>query len=86
MQGGADYLVAETFSEVGEAMLALEAIKKYGQGQYPLRPLPLSLSSPWKIKFSSSLSLSLSVSLSVQFLENTVFEFELSLSLRSLEK
>lgn len=32
VQGGADYIVAETFSELGEARLALEAVQKYGQG------------------------------------------------------
>ncbi|KAK7102924.1 betaine--homocysteine S-methyltransferase 1-like [Littorina saxatilis] len=32
VKGGADYIVAESFSELGEAMLALEAIKKYGKG------------------------------------------------------
>lgn len=29
---GADFIVAETFSELGEAMLALECIKKYAKG------------------------------------------------------
>ncbi|KAL5013154.1 hypothetical protein ScPMuIL_007424 [Solemya velum] len=29
---GADYIVAETFSDLGEAMLALDVIKKYGNG------------------------------------------------------
>ncbi|OWF39507.1 Betaine--homocysteine S-methyltransferase 1 [Mizuhopecten yessoensis] len=29
--GGADYIVAETFNDVGEALLALECIKEYGK-------------------------------------------------------
>lgn len=32
VQEGADYIVAETFSELGEAKIALEAIKAYGNG------------------------------------------------------
>nr|KAG5708418.1 hypothetical protein BaRGS_026145 [Batillaria attramentaria] len=32
VEAGADYIVAETYSELGEAMLALESIKKYGKG------------------------------------------------------
>ena len=32
MEEGADFIVGETFGDVGEAMIALEAIKKYGQG------------------------------------------------------
>ncbi|XP_067676254.1 betaine--homocysteine S-methyltransferase 1-like [Haliotis asinina] len=31
-QYGADFIVAETFSDLGEAEIALESIKKYGQG------------------------------------------------------
>ncbi|XP_056000740.1 betaine--homocysteine S-methyltransferase 1-like [Ostrea edulis] len=32
VEGGADFIVAETFFEFGEAMLALECIKQYGKG------------------------------------------------------
>ena len=32
VEGGADYIIAETFNYLGEAMLALEVIKKYGKG------------------------------------------------------
>ncbi|XP_062583596.1 betaine--homocysteine S-methyltransferase 1-like [Saccostrea cucullata] len=32
VEGHADFIVAETFSEFGEAMLALECIKQYGKG------------------------------------------------------
>lgn len=32
MEGRADFIVAETFGEFGEAMLALECIKEYGNG------------------------------------------------------
>ncbi|XP_046553067.1 LOW QUALITY PROTEIN: betaine--homocysteine S-methyltransferase 1-like [Haliotis rubra] len=32
VEEGADYIVGETFSELGEAMLALECINKYGNG------------------------------------------------------
>lgn len=32
VKGGADFIVAETFGEYGEAALALKAIKQYGQG------------------------------------------------------
>ncbi|XP_060065662.1 betaine--homocysteine S-methyltransferase 1-like [Ylistrum balloti] len=32
VKGGADFIVAETFGEYGEAALALEAIKKFGNG------------------------------------------------------
>ena len=32
MEGGADFIVAETFGEFGEAMMALECIQKYGNG------------------------------------------------------
>ena len=32
VEEGADYIVAETFSEFGEALLALDTIKKFGQG------------------------------------------------------
>ena len=28
-----DFIVAETFSELGEAMLALEVIKEFGKGE-----------------------------------------------------
>ena len=34
MKGGADFIVAETFGEYGESELALEAIKKYGNGKF----------------------------------------------------
>ena len=33
VQGGADFIVGETYIEFGEAMLALEAIKQYGKGE-----------------------------------------------------
>ena len=33
VEGGADYIIAETFNCVGEAKLALEAIKQYGKGK-----------------------------------------------------
>ena len=33
VQEGADFIVAETFSELGEAKLALEAIQHYGHGE-----------------------------------------------------
>ena len=42
VEGGADYIIAETFNCVGEAKLALEAIKQYGKGNVffiPLLPL-----------------------------------------------
>ncbi|GFN89862.1 betaine--homocysteine s-methyltransferase 1-like [Plakobranchus ocellatus] len=32
VEEGADFIVGETFSELGEAMLALEAIKQFGKG------------------------------------------------------
>ncbi|XP_033744365.1 betaine--homocysteine S-methyltransferase 1-like isoform X1 [Pecten maximus] len=32
VEGGADYIIAETFNDFGEAMLALQAIKTFGQG------------------------------------------------------
>lgn len=32
VEGGADYIIAETFNCVGEALLALDAIKQYGNG------------------------------------------------------
>ncbi|XP_022100690.1 betaine--homocysteine S-methyltransferase 1-like [Acanthaster planci] len=32
VEEGADYIVAETFGDLGEAMIALTAIKKYGKG------------------------------------------------------
>ncbi|KAK3753842.1 hypothetical protein RRG08_006232 [Elysia crispata] len=32
VEAGVDYILAETFDEVGEAMLALEVIKQYGKG------------------------------------------------------
>ncbi|KAL8602635.1 hypothetical protein ACOMHN_018172 [Nucella lapillus] len=32
VKGGADYIIGETFNDLGEAKLALEAIKTYGQG------------------------------------------------------
>ncbi|XP_077977158.1 betaine--homocysteine S-methyltransferase 1-like [Glandiceps talaboti] len=32
VEGGADFIVGETFGPLGEAMVALEAIKEYGQG------------------------------------------------------
>ncbi|XP_045192065.1 betaine--homocysteine S-methyltransferase 1-like [Mercenaria mercenaria] len=39
---GADYIVAETFAPLGEAMLALECIKKYGKGL----PAVVTMSAP----------------------------------------
>lgn len=42
VENGADFIVAETFSHFGEAMLALECIKKYGQGL----PAVVTLSPP----------------------------------------
>lgn len=36
MNGGADLLLAETYNDFGEAMLALEAMKKYGNGTFLL--------------------------------------------------
>lgn len=33
MEGRADFIVAETFGEFGEAILALECIKQYGNGK-----------------------------------------------------
>ncbi|GFS16172.1 betaine--homocysteine S-methyltransferase 1-like [Elysia marginata] len=32
VKGGADYMIAETFNDLGEAIIALEVIKKYGKG------------------------------------------------------
>lgn len=32
VQYGADFIVAETFSDFGEASLALECVKQYGNG------------------------------------------------------
>lgn len=29
---GVDYIIAETFNDLGEAMLALKAIQQYGKG------------------------------------------------------
>ncbi|KAJ8301856.1 hypothetical protein KUTeg_020843, partial [Tegillarca granosa] len=36
VKGGADFIVAETFGEYGEAALALKAIKQYGQDDVPI--------------------------------------------------
>lgn len=33
VEEGADYIMGETFSILGEAMLALECIKEYGKGK-----------------------------------------------------
>ena len=33
VKGGADFIVGETYGEFGEAMLALECIKEYGNGE-----------------------------------------------------
>ena len=33
---GADFILGETYMDTGEAMLALECIKKYGKGTYLL--------------------------------------------------
>ena len=35
VEGGADFIVAESFQELGEALLALECIQKYGKGRSP---------------------------------------------------
>ena len=32
VEGDADFIIAETFNYLGEAMLALDAIKKHGNG------------------------------------------------------
>ena len=32
VRGGADFIVGETYFEFGEAMLALQCIKEYGNG------------------------------------------------------
>jgi S-methylmethionine-dependent homocysteine/selenocysteine methylase len=32
VETGVDYIIGETFKELGEAMLALKAIQKYGKG------------------------------------------------------
>ena len=37
VEGGADYIIAETFCYLGEALLALETVQKYGNGK-GLRP------------------------------------------------
>ncbi|OWF55816.1 Betaine--homocysteine S-methyltransferase 1 [Mizuhopecten yessoensis] len=42
VKGGADFIVGETFGEYGEAALALEAIKKYGNGL----PVVITMLSP----------------------------------------
>ena len=34
MEEGADYIIAETFMEAGEAYLALDCIQKYGKGTH----------------------------------------------------
>jgi len=34
VQGGADYIIGETHSSVGEAEIALKVIKDFGQGVY----------------------------------------------------
>ena len=34
MEEGADYIIGETFNDFGEGLLALQAIQKYGKGQY----------------------------------------------------
>nr|KAG5706935.1 hypothetical protein BaRGS_021441 [Batillaria attramentaria] len=41
VRGGADMIIAETFNDLGEAKLALEAILKYGNGN-PVYPLDLA--------------------------------------------
>ena len=33
VDGGADYIIAETFNSYGEAQIALEAIIQYGNGE-----------------------------------------------------
>ena len=32
VKGNADYMIAETFSDVSEALIALDVIKKHGNG------------------------------------------------------
>lgn len=34
VQGGADYIIGETHCNLGEAEIALKAIKDHGQGSY----------------------------------------------------
>ncbi|XP_022301961.1 betaine--homocysteine S-methyltransferase 1-like isoform X1 [Crassostrea virginica] len=46
VEGGADFIVAETFGEFGEAMMALECIQKYGNGL----PSVITLSLPMSMK------------------------------------
>ena len=48
VQGGADFIVAETFVDFGEALLALECIQKYGEGR------ELFPSSPYGVSFIHS--------------------------------
>ena len=33
MEEGADFIIGETYTDLGEAMLALESIKQYGKGR-----------------------------------------------------
>ena len=34
VEEGADYIIAETFSDLGEAEIALDVIKKHGNGEF----------------------------------------------------
>ena len=36
VKGGADYMIAETFGDVAEALIALDVIKKHGNGKYSI--------------------------------------------------
>ena len=40
MEGGADFIVAETFDLYEEAKFALDAILKYGKGEYDTYRMP----------------------------------------------
>ena len=37
VEEGADYIVAETFCECGEALIAVKAVKDYGKGMLNLK-------------------------------------------------
>ena len=34
VEGGADYIIGETFNAFGEAMLALKSIQEFGKGMW----------------------------------------------------
>ena len=36
VEEGADFILAETFSDLGEALIAMEALKEYGKGMKKL--------------------------------------------------